>query len=149
MPVALKSMLCLLNDAKSYASTEDNSLPTYIEVRFDKRNVFNHGSCIRIQYNAIQYNTSLLRNALSIRCGVTWNDTPGSLQVFHIGELSACEKKSRNIEKNLASETGHKVFSSPAKLLRKTEKAYSGSVVVINTLIAGWPKLLVYGLFRK
>ena len=71
MPVALKSMLCLLNDAKSYASTEDNSLTTYIEVRFDKRNVFNHGSCIRIQYNAIQYNTSLLCNALSFRCGVT------------------------------------------------------------------------------
>ena len=71
MPVALKSMLCLLNDAKSYASTEDNSLPTYIEVRFDKRNVFNPGSCIRIQYNAIQYNTSLLCNALSFRCGVT------------------------------------------------------------------------------
>ena len=55
MPAALTIILGLLNNAKSYASTKDNSLPTYIEVRFEKRNVFNHGSCIRIQYNAIQY----------------------------------------------------------------------------------------------
>ena len=47
MPAALKIMLRLLNNAKSYARTKDNSLPTYIEVRFEKRNVFNHGSCIR------------------------------------------------------------------------------------------------------
>ena len=67
MPVALKSMLCLLNDAKSYASTEDNSLPTYIEVRFDKRNVFNHGSCIRIQYNTIQvYCVMLLASGVAL-----------------------------------------------------------------------------------
>lgn len=45
--MALKIMLGLLNNAKSYARTKDNSLPTYIEVRFEKRNVFNHGSCIR------------------------------------------------------------------------------------------------------
>ena len=44
-----------------------------------------------MQYNAIrqytiQYNTSLLYNTLSFRCGVTWNDTPASLQVFHINQ---------------------------------------------------------------
>ena len=37
MPAALKIMLRLLNNAKSYASTNDNSLPTYFEVRFEKR----------------------------------------------------------------------------------------------------------------
>ena len=74
MPVALKSMLCLLNDAKSYASTEDNSLTTYIEVRFDKRNVFNHGSCIRIQYNAIQYNTIQVYCVMLLASGVALHE---------------------------------------------------------------------------
>ena len=62
MPAGLKIILGLLNNAKSYASKQDNSLPSYIKVRFEKRNVFNHGSCIRIQYNTIQYSTSLLCN---------------------------------------------------------------------------------------
>ena len=57
MPAALKIILGLLNNAKSYASTKDNSLPTYIEVRFEKRNVFNHGFVYTytIQCNTIQY----------------------------------------------------------------------------------------------
>ena len=47
-----------------------------------------------MQYNNIQHNTSLLCNTLSFRCGVTWNDTPASLQVFHINQYrkSVCSR---------------------------------------------------------
>ena len=48
MPAPLKIMLGLLNNAKNYASTRDNSLPTCIEICFEKPNVFNYASCIHI-----------------------------------------------------------------------------------------------------
>ena len=74
MPAALKIILGLLNNAKSYASTKDNSLPTYIEVRFEKRNVFNHGSCIRIQYNTMQYNTIQVYCVILLASGVALHE---------------------------------------------------------------------------
>ena len=67
-------MLCLLNNATSYASTEDNSLPTYIEVRFEKRNVFNHGSCIRNVYNTMQYNTVQVSCVILLASGVALHE---------------------------------------------------------------------------
>ena len=74
MPVALKRMLGWLNNATIYASTEDNSLPTYIEVRFEKRNVFNHGSRIRIQYNAMQYDIVQVSCVILLASGVALHE---------------------------------------------------------------------------
>ena len=48
MPAPLKIMLGLQNNVKNYASTRDNSLPTCIEICFEKPNVFNYASCIHI-----------------------------------------------------------------------------------------------------
>lgn len=115
-------MLGLLNNAKSYARTKDNSLPTYIEVRFEKRNVFNHGSpYVESQSEWTSPEVHLFHGMFSSTLERMW------------GLLSACENKSRNFEKIKETELQKpvkKYFSSPAKLLRKTEKAYSGSVVV-------------------
>ena len=106
-----------------------------------------------MQYNTIQYNTIQVYCVILLASGVALHEMTHQL-VYSYSTLENYQRVRKSREtlkklKKLSFRNRSKSSFFPGKLLRKTEKAYSGSVVVINTLIPGAPKLLVYGLFRK
>ena len=90
-------------------------------------------------YNTIQYNTIQVYCVILLASGVALHEMTHQL-VYRYSTLENYQRVRKSREtlkklKKLSFRNRSKNIFSLAKLLRKTEKAYSGSVVVINTLI--------------